>query len=446
MTRQAPGAPPPSHPAALVRSAITLARRFSPEIIRATQALGVLSSRSNLLVSLSEAELMSAACRETGLSDFGDLDFLPALRVLLGAFERDSKLNLVGRIGVRQELLRLLSMRLCIENDFKHHPELAEVPIRRPLFVVGLPRTGTTLLHKLLSADPNGRAPLLWELWYPASAPRWQSSRVDPRIARTALTLDLMSVMSPGFSAIHHLAYDEPDECFHVLEATFLCSMFGMRGDVHSYMRWLYTQDMRPAYRFHHRVLQRLQWGRESGHVVLKSPVHLSALDALFEIFPDACVVQTHRHPLSAAASCCSMTRATRVLHSDAVDSKRLGADWMNTWGTAMDLSLEARRRIDPARICDVSYGELMVEPQRVVRQIYDHFGYAHDERMAAGVDRWLRDNPQNKHGEHSYSADDFGLDPAEVRRRFAGYLERFSIPEARVRKAPPAAGGQAPA
>lgn len=413
----------------VAESALDWGYANSQLVIRAARRLGALALRAPLpLVSLAEADLLAEARRETGLSDWGNDEFRPALRVLLGALENDARLSLIGRLSIRQDLVRLLAQRLCIQEDLRRRPEIAQTPIRRPIFVVGLPRTGTTLLHKLLSSDPDGRAPLLWELWYPSVWPRWDMSRGDPRIAKTNLVLKLMSVMSPKFSSIHHLAASEPDECFHVLQATFRCAMFTMRGDVHSYTSWLASQDMVPAYRYYRRVLQRLQWGKKEKHWVLKSPVHLFALDALLAAFPDACVIQTHRHPLHAAASCCSMTRATRVLHCDDVDSRKLGADWMETWGTALDRAMNARRVINPARIYDLSYDDLMADPQKAIRQIYKHFGYPLGARTVEGVERWLRVNPQNKHGEHRYTPEEFGLEPGQVRRRFADYCEQFGI------------------
>jgi hypothetical protein len=410
-----------------VRWALACGRTHSRAIVRASRWAEALSRRAPWpLVSLSEADLFAAACKDTGLCDWGDEDFRPALRVLLGALENDARLSLSGRLSMRRELVRLLSMRLCLQDELERHPEIGELQVKRPLFIVGLPRTGTTLLHRLLSADPHGRAPLLWELWYPSTSPHWSGG--DPRVARTDLTLGLMSVVTPNFSAIHHLVATEPDECFHVMQATFLSAMFGMRGAVHSYDEWLMTQDMGPAYRFYRRVLQRLQWGQEGRRWLLKSPVHLFSLDSLFAAFPDARVVQTHRHPIHAAASCCSMMHATRGLHSDEVDVQQLGAEWMKTWGTAMDRAMLARQSIDPSRIYDLSYDELIADPQGSVRRIYAHFGDPLDPRMAASMDRWLRENPQNKHGEHSYSPERFGLDRKQVERRFAEYCDRFEL------------------
>lgn len=161
---------------------------------------------------------------------------------------------------------------------------------------------------------------------------------------------------------------------------------------------------------------------------MLKSPVHLFALEALLAAFPDACVIQTHRHPIHAAASCCSLIRATRRLHSDHVDDRRLGPEWMETWGTAVDRSMAARRIIPQERIYDVSYDDLMRDPLHVLRQIDDHFGHPTDPRTADRVARWLRDNPQHKHGAHRYTPEEFGLDRPTVERRFAEYCERFGL------------------
>lgn len=232
------------------RAAVAWARPRSEAVVRASRWVGALLERTPLpLASLAEDDLLEAARRETGVSEWADDSFRPALRVLLHALDEEARLNFVGRVGLRRELIRLLSLRLCIEEDARRHPEILEAPIRRPVFVVGLPRTGTTLLHRLLSEDPGGRAPLLWELWYPSIPPRADLRAGDPRIARTERTLELMSVMAPSFSSIHHLVATEPDECFHVLHATFLCAMFAVRAEIRSYSSWRRTRISAPPTR-----------------------------------------------------------------------------------------------------------------------------------------------------------------------------------------------------
>ncbi len=408
-------------------------------IVSAMNYLGRMAEVARLpLVSFTEDKLMAQAKSATGLHDWGDQSFRLALRMLLESLNTDARLNLIGKLGIHQELIRLLSLRLCMQEDFKQHPEIAQIPISRPLFVVGLPRTGTTLLHNLLSADPAARAPLLYELWYPAIPPRWKAQKSNLAKQKTDTVLRWLNLLSPSFSSIHSLASTEPEECFHIFQATFLCVMFEMRGNIHSYITWLLAQDLAPAYQYYRQVLQRLQWKAPEKRWVLKSPVHLFALDKLIQTFADARVIHIHRHPLQVASSCCSMMSASWRIHSDSVSPKQLGAHWLRSWSSGMEMAMKARETINPAQIFDLYYEDLLADPVQAIRRAYQHLGYSFDARMEERITHWLKLNPQHKHGKHRYAPEDFGLSPDDFKRNFAHYLDRFGPFEQASRAAAP--------
>jgi len=205
--------------------------------------------------------------------------------------------------------------------------------------------------------------------------------------------------------------------------------VFEAYGEVPDYITWLLHQDLTPAYRYYRQQLQVLQWRWPGDHWVLKSPHHLFFLDVLLTVFPDVCVVQTHRDPATALASLCSLLATTRSLYSQGVAAQRLGAQCLATWGTALDRMLRVRAAADPARFYDLQYEDLLADPMEAVSRIYGYFGYTAPPGMEAGMQRWLAAHPQHQHGVHQYTLSQFGLDRTTVVRRCAAYLHRFPGP-----------------
>jgi hypothetical protein len=239
--------------------------------------------------------------------------------------------------------------------------------------------------------------------------------------------------LAPHFSAIHPLSATGPEECIFLFQNTFMSVVFDAYSEVPDYIAWLLHQDLTPAYRYYQQQLQLLQWQWPGTHWVLKSPQHLFFLDVLLTVFPDACVVQTHRDPATALASLCSLMATARRLYSDRVVEQRLGASCLATWGTALDRMLHVREATDPARFYDLQYEDLLADPIAAVSRIYAHFGYAVTPGMEAGMQRWLAAHPQHQHGVHRYSLTQSGLDCATVARRCAAYLQRFPGPPGTV-------------
>ncbi|MGH7332555.1 MAG: sulfotransferase, partial [Candidatus Rokuibacteriota bacterium] len=255
--------------------------------IRTANAVGALLKRSGLpLISLDEPQLLAAARRRARLEDFGEDGFREPLRLVLQGLEHEARLTLIGRITAREDIVGLLANRLRLQEEGLRHPEIGAEQVRHPLFIVGMPRTGSTLLHHLLARDPASRVAQAWEVMAPSPPPEKATYETDPRIARAARQLRWFDAIAPEFKAIHPLGAQLALECIAIMSASFLSSRFHTTYRVPTYQNWLEGQDLGPAYRFHRRVLQQLQWRMPAGRWVLKAPSHLVAFDALLEAYP----------------------------------------------------------------------------------------------------------------------------------------------------------------
>jgi hypothetical protein len=379
---------------------------------------------------LSEESLLAAARKQTRLSDFGDPCFLVGLPVLLDDLERHGNLSWFGRhVFVRMQLLRILANRLRIEDDLKRHPEILDVPIERPLFIVGLPRTGTTLLHNLLAQIPGVRAPLLWELLSPSPPPSPEGRETDSRVVSVHRQMRFQRYVMPELIAAHPMSAQAPDECYHLLELTFASiSLSLLAASAPRYNAWLLAKDRVPDYQYFRRLLQILKWRFPGDTLIMKSPVHLQALGALCAVLPDANVIQTHRDPRKVMGSICSLIGMMQNVTCRQVDLARVGHENLSIWGDSMDRALRARATLAPERFFDVHYLELVRDPIGMVRRIYGHFGYPLPPLAESRMQRWLSEHPQNKHGVHKYMVQHFALSPEAIDRTFAGYSQHFGI------------------
>jgi hypothetical protein len=374
--------------------------------------------------------LLAEARRATRLDDFGPPDIDEPFRRVIASYEHEAGLTLIGRIAARQDTLRLLENRLRMEADRKRHPDIAAVEIRRPLFVTGLPRTGTTLLHGLLAQDPANRVPYTWESMYPSPPPERARHRTDPRIGWAEKQLRWFHRLNPDFRKIHPLAARLPDECLIITSHSFLSFQFQTSHRVPSYQRWLEGLDLVDSYAAHRRFLQHLSWRCAAARWVLKAPAHLYGFRALFQTYPDAGVILTHRDPLEVVASTASLHTTLRSTFSDSIDPADTGAECTRRWADGLTRALRERDAgCAPAdRFLDVRYTELVRDPIATVRRVYDHFGYAWTDVFEARMRRFLAQNPKDKHGQHRYSLAAFGLDPDEERARYRAYRERFDL------------------
>ncbi|WP_269620181.1 sulfotransferase family protein [Zhongshania sp. BJYM1] len=378
----------------------------------------------------SEQKLMAAACKKTGLHDFGDERFLVPLRLRLNYLKHNKRLSPIGRVVAWQVLLKPLVNRLRINDLLKRHPEIREQRIERPLFVAAFPRTGTTLLSQLLALDPNSRPLLFWEAMQPTPDENHVAGEDDPRIAQADGIVGNLRRMLPALRKIHDIDPRGPEECAGLLANAYIMPIF--EEDDVNYRQWiqgLSRGQVCAAYEEYKVQLQILQWQRGGGHWVLKSPLHLNWLDALLTTFPDACVVQTHRDPKQVLPSICSLDAVMQKAACGQVDCAEVGRHLSSQLATSLKRGMEARLRHPKDQVFDVQYADLLSDPEAVVRRIYDHFGYPYSDVMAGKIADYLAANPQHKHGSHQYQLSDFGLTAEGVDHTFGDYCERFQIP-----------------
>jgi len=366
--------------------------------------------------------MMAEARRRTGLADFGDERFREGLRVLVESVDAQDTAHAFGRFFVRAYCIQLLVSRLKIQDDLKQHPEILDVPVNRPIVITGLPRSGTTFLHRLMSEDPAGRTMLYWEAMEPSPPPRRETYATDPRIERARAQIAFLHRFSPGLAIAHEFEAESPEEDNELFARAFHAGILGFLFDVPEYVRWLRDQDYVWSYRYSRQQLQLLSWQFRSDYWILKSPGHQFSLDALLTVFPDASVVITHRDPLRVIPSLCSLQAGMRGIFTDRLDLRRLGAECVEALCLGPERAIASRATADPARSFDVAYDRLVAEPVETVREVCRYFGYDFSPAYESRVRRWLAENPQHKHGVHRYSLDDFGLDAATVERSFAGY------------------------
>jgi len=384
------------------------------------------------LARIDEGSLVDEAVRAAGgADDFGEGPFLEPLRLLLGSLEHEADLTFLGRTVARRTLVRVIRNRLQLVADRKRHPGIASVEIRRPLVVVGLPRTGSTILHDLLACDPASRTPLTWECDAPSPPPGSARRDSDARIAASDAELAGVDRLLPGFRAMHPMGARMSQECVVLNMHAMATPIFHNSYRVPTFQDWVDDAcDWAPVYEFHRRQLQHLQWRCPGERWVLKSGGHMWALHQLLETYPDACIVATHRDPVKVAASFASLATLLRSMTSDAVDAREVAADWTPRLAKVLERSIDVRDsgRLAPERFYDMHFSDLLADPMGVVERIYDHFELPLSGEAADAMRAFIADNPQGKHGAHRYSPEAYGLDPEREWQRFGRYVERFGV------------------
>lgn len=300
----------------------------------------------------------------------------------------------------------------------------------RPLFVTGLPRTGTTLLHGLLAQDPAARAPLNWEMLYPSPAVAGGNHQSDQRIAMAERQIRWFYRLAPDFRRIHPIGARLPEECLILTSYSFMSFQFQTSHPVHSYQKWLEAQDLQPSYRKHRELLQHLQWNTLPRQWILKAPAHLFGLEAIFAVYPDAEVVVTHRDPTEVVASMASLHTALRSTFCEGVDPKQVGDEVCRRWADGVGRMMRVRDSgVVPAQhFVDIRYEDIVQHPIDVVRRIYSNFDRELTPPAETRMRRFLELHPKDRFGRHEYSLEQFGLDRGRVCAEYASYRERFNL------------------
>lgn len=369
-------------------------------------------------------ELHASATKLVGLDDFGsdEDNYREALGVLLDSYRRDAGLTVLGSKMNRFFLRGALVARLLSEAAWKQHPQYADVPIERPIFVTGLVRTGTTALHRLLGADPAHQGLHMWLAEFPQPRPPRDSWESNPLYRQLDDQFTRHHKENPGYTGLHFMAAYELEECWQLLRQSLHSVSYETLAHLPGYASWLSRQDWTPAYRRHRRNLQLIGLNDVEKRWVLKNPSHLFALDALMASYPDALVIQTHRPVETIMASMCSLAQHTSGGWSTVFVGPRIGADAMDTWSRGLERFNTARAQYDPSQFYDVDYRDLIADPLGTVAAIYRHFGLTlTDEARQAMAKIHAESQTGERAPRHSYSLADYGLTAEAVKERFAG-------------------------
>ncbi len=381
-------------------------------------------------LALEPAALMETAAAETGLDDFGAADFGERLVVLCRAMREEGGFNGAGVMQQHAFVTGLLKNRLLIEGLLRRHPEILEERIVAPIVICGLPRTGTTHLHNLMSADPALRSLPYWESLEPVLAEREQPAQgaPDPRRERTAMALSFLDAAMPYFKRMHEMTVEHTHEEIQLLAIDFSTMLFETTAPMPMWRDAYLARDQRPSYAYLLRVLQVLQWLRGGTRWVLKSPQHLEQFPALVDTFPDATFVVTHRDPVSVTASMVTMIAYSARLTRDRVDVEGIGHYWADRLERMLQRCADERDTLPAAQTIDVHFDEFMADDLAMVARVYDLAGQPLDERARTSMAAFMAEHPRGRHGGVVYDLAEFGIDPAERRNALAFYSERFGV------------------
>jgi len=381
---------------------------------------------------LSADELMASARRRTGFSEFGDTSFIGPLQNFLRACFEEADLSFSGRIATRWDVARFLSNLLRLREEERKAPEILDQPVARPIFISGLPRSGTTFLHSLLTEDPANLVPRVWQLIHPYPS---EGLGPDFRRLRVARQLRLFGLLAPDFRRMHPIDANSPQECSEITAHVFASLRFDSTYRIPSYRRWLDDTGHVEAYRFHKRFLQHLQ--HQAGgnrRWVLKCPDHVFALAAIRSVYPDARLVFVHRDPLAVLLSVARLTETLRRPFTRSIDKAEIGRQDSERWLAATELMISAAQEQHfEEPIFHVHYLDLVSDPVGTVAALYQHFGETLTPYTAARIGRLVEAKPNGGYRAHGSRLEEYGLDAALERERYARYMAHFGIrPEPR--------------
>jgi hypothetical protein len=381
----------------------------------------------------SQDELHEAAVDAIGFDDFGDESYLEGLRVLLESLDRAARLTPTGREMARQDILETLKKRLRAEKAWKENPSVLTHEIRRPIIIMGLVRTGSTALQNLMGQDPGLQKLEYWLASNPQPRPPREEWEAHPDFQASKAELDAMYEADPSLKAVHMITPDGPEECRHLLAQNFTDYGYEVRATIPFYSEWYRNKFLKDSYLRHRKLIQLIGSTDPDRRWLLKYPVHVRHLRALLEVYPDACIIHTHRDPTTVMQSCTSMVAGFRALHEDDIDRVAISREQMELWASGLEKAIEYRRDHDSSQFFDLHFSEFRADPIGSVKRIYDYFGHELSEQGEKRLVEWQESNPQHKHGKHDYSEQEFGVTDKEMLDRFSAYMEFFQMkPEKR--------------
>lgn len=370
--------------------------------------------------------ILEQAARETGLDDFGPPTYREPLDVLTAAIRDEVVLSEFGTVSVHTLLVSLAKNRLYVQDLLSREPGVHDIEIARPIVIVGQPRTGTTHLHNLLSADPALRSLPYWESLCPVPPP----GQPDERVAGAEMATDFTNAAMPLFKRMHEMDAHHVHEEIQILAMEFATMLFDTMMPMPSYREWYLAHDHTPHYEYVKTVMKAMTHLRGGDRWVLKSPQHIEQLPVLHRVFPDATVVITHRDPVSVTASLVAMLGYTARLQQAHPDPVKIGAYWRRQEKEMLDAVVRDRDVIPASQSLDVLFTEFMADDLAMVERIYGLAGQPLDERARAAHTDYLSHHQRDRHGKIVYELEPFGLDARDLRALFANYSERFSIPD----------------
>ncbi len=372
-------------------------------------------------------QLLEQASTACGMTDFGD-GFAAGLGMLVDAIRADVAVNTGNVQPLSGPILSLLVSRAWSERGWRQRPECLGQPIRAPLVVTGIPRTGTTALHKLLSMDPQFQGLEQWLIGTPMPRPPRQTWQDNPQFRAAVANQQAFLDAVPALRVSHEVNADEVDECLNLLAQSFVSHYPATGYGLPSYDRWWWNRDETASYRRYADNLRLIGADDAAHRWLLKNPGHISHLDALLAVFPDACIIQTHRDPAKCIPSVCGVIWPARCFfHARQTDPRAIGPRELHLWAESAERAQRVREA-HPERFFDVRFADFRREPLAVVRAIYRHFGLDLGDEAEQRMHRWLGANPQHKHGRHEYSAERFGLSDGAIHERFADYMTRHDL------------------
>lgn len=373
--------------------------------------------------------LLQRAREATGLDNFGEETFMEGLGILVNSAVQEAQLSEMGMAGFDHQLVDLLANRLQVEDWYTRHPEIDEQEIVAPLIGLGLPRTGSTALSCLLAEDPATRSIRNWEALFPCPPPEAATQHNDPRIAKAEAVMELRNSRFPRMKTMLPSTATSPMECQTYMGMDFKSQLFQAFVQIPGYVEWLnHKADLVPTYRYVKRVLKMLQWRCPPNRWRLKNPSHSLFIDALDEVFPDARFWMTHRDVSSVIPSVADLYYELTNPAATAVDKHALGELTTDFCEIGMRRMIAFRQAGNDERFFDIYFSSFMKDPFPELEQLYAFLGEELTEETRTRMQAWRDSTPRDKHGDHTYEPQEFGLDVDQLRQRFAFYHQHFGL------------------
>ncbi|MBI4516962.1 MAG: sulfotransferase [Deltaproteobacteria bacterium] len=376
----------------------------------------------------SEQALHEEAMQQSGTGDFGDCSYLEGMRVVLAAYDGEAKFHPAGRQAARATLVQALKTRLRSQQLLQQHAAVLTREIRRPVIVLGLVRTGSTALHHLLGQDPDINVLEYWLAAHPQPRPPRSQWRDLPDFQESAAEIEGMYAFDPSLRGVHLMAPDLAEECRHLLAQSFTDDAYEVNATVPSYTKWYENGHHRAAYLRHRDLIKLIgSTAPADRRWILKYPVHMKHLGALLEVYPDACIVQTHRDPSRVLASYIDLIAGFRAIFEQDIDRAAIGREQLEVWAAGSERAIAVRREHHPSQFFDLYFHEFVADPIGSVRRIYERFGLSLSAAAEERMRQWQQSTPEGKHGKR-HTMEDVGITRAEVLDRFAAYMKYFDL------------------